>query len=146
MIAPTRVRYITIEITMRPTSTPHPSSLRHRRIGRKVLQADRLARALSATKPKKTKLLWPMSSLRPKVIALVCAIVIGVGAIGFTGSQVYFAQVDKTQKAAAAERQSKLEAKSIAADACRREKAEQKADQIGKITYDELYDYGECEK
>lgn len=131
---------------MKPTQATHPTSIRHRRIGRKVLQADRLARALGTAKHKKTRNVWRAPSLRPKVIALICVIAIGVGALGFGGSQFYFAQVDKTQKAAAIEQQSKLEAKSIAADACRRKKAEQKADQLGKITYDELYDYGECEK
>lgn len=132
--------------TMKPTPALQPASIRDRRIGRKVLQADRLARALGASKHKKAGRTWRMPHLKPKLIAVICAITIAVSAFGYAGSQYYLAQKAATQKTAAAKQDAQLQAESVAADACRRKKAEQKADQIGKITYDELYDYGECEK
>ncbi len=121
------------------------TSNRSRRIGRKALQGDRLARALSASQQARPKRSLHLP-LRPRAIAITAAVVISIGVLGFAGSQFYLAQAATAQKAAAVERQSKAKASSLAADACRRKKVEQKADQIGKLTYDELYDYNECDK
>ncbi len=130
---------------MKPTRRADSVSLRHRRIGRKALQGDRLARALSASHHAHKKDLWG-KLLRPKAIVVTSAITIVLGAAGFIGSQFYFTQAAATQKAATTEQQNQAKTKSIAADACRRKKVEQKSDLIGKITYDELYDYDECDK
>lgn len=132
---------------MRPTKATNDISTRRRRIGRKALQADRLSRALHADKREGTKhAAWRLPSMRPKTVALICLVAVVVGTLGIGGTQFYLAQVAATQKAAAAKQQAEQKAKSIAADACRRKKAEQKADQIGKVTYDELYDHGECDR
>lgn len=84
--------------------------------------------------------------MRPKLIALLCLMLIIVGAIGIGGAQYFTSRAAAAERAAATVRQDKLAAKSMAAEACRRKKAEQKADLIGKVTYDELYDYDECDK
>ena len=132
---------------MRPTHRKQEASIRHRKVGRKVLSADRLNRALE-TKNKKTMFSWlrRVQSIRPRTIALVCTAILVVSAVTFGGIQVYLGQVADSEKAAAAARRDELEAKRVAADACRRKKLEEKADQIGTITYDELYNHGECDK
>jgi len=131
---------------MKPKSATHKPSTRHRKIGRKVLLADRLSNALNDSKIDKSTRIWHFIPLRPKLIALLCLMIIIVGAIGIGGAQYFNSKAEAAQKAATAERQHKLAAKSLAAEACRRKKAEQKADLIGKVTYDELYDYDECDK
>lgn len=131
---------------MKQTHTTQAVSIRRRRIGRKALQADRIARALTATAQKKPRKTWSVPSVRPRLLAVVCAVIIGVSAAGLAASHFYTARAVEAQKAAAVAEQKMLKAKSVAADACRRKKAEQKADQLGKITYDELYDHGECDK
>lgn len=129
------------------TPTIHTSSTRHRQIGRKVLQADRLARALNTPSAKHRKSLWGrLPSIQPKVLAAICAISLIVGIIGVAGARVYMAQIANSERAAIAEQQRQTRAKDVAASACRQKKAEQKADQLGKVTYDELYDYDECDK
>ena len=132
---------------MRPTHTSERTSVRHRKIGRRVIRADHLNRALE-TKNKKTMLSWlrHVPSIRPRTIALTGMAILVVTAATFGGLQIYLGQVAASEKAATAERQDELEAKRVAADACRRQKLEEKADQIGTITYDELYNHGECDK
>lgn len=59
---------------------------------------------------------------------------------------MYNDQVAAAQKVQATEQQRILKANSAEADACRRKKVEQKADQLGKITYDQMYDGNECDR
>lgn len=122
------------------------TSPRNRRIGRKVLAADQLAHALGGSTAKKTRKDWHKTFLQPKLVvpALVCVIVVGI--LGWIASQAYFAQQASVQKAEDQRLSDQQRAKAVKADACRRAKLEQKADLIGKITYDELYDHGECDK
>jgi hypothetical protein len=122
------------------------TSIRHRQIGRKVLKADHLAYALSSRTAKRTKKSLRLPSMRPKVIAVVVAVVLIVTAVGIGGAQYYSAKTAEAQKVAAAKLQTKLEAKGVASEACRRQKLAEKADQIGKITYAELYDGNACDK
>lgn len=119
---------------------------RYRQIGRKALRAERIARSINSSMQAKPKRSWRLPHLTPKVIALLCALVVIVGVAGFAVQRYYHHQALMAQIKADIKRQGELRAKSMAADACRRKKAEQKADLIGKITYDELYDYGECDK
>lgn len=131
---------------MTPSRPTHKSTVRHRQIGRKVLQADRLSRALVDNKNKKPTFVDRFSSVQRKTVIIVGLVIIGVGVLGFGGASMYFGQVAVSQKAAAVKQQAKSEKKSVEADACRRAKAAQKADLIGKVTYDELYDGDECDK
>lgn len=124
----------------------HQTLIRNRRIGRRVLQADRLSMVLSTASQKKARTLWRVPHISRKVLIAACVALVCIGIVGGIGMQRYSAQVAAAQKAAAAKQLAELKAKSASADACRREKAEQKADLIGKITFDELYDYGACDK
>ena len=129
---------------MKP-KTQSKSSDRSRRIGRKVLHADRLAKALGTTRPKQAKSFRRYLTLKPKVTVLATIAVIFLGSLSFGGLQFYATQNTKAQKAQIAEQLKKEKVDSEKADACRRQKAQEKADQIGKVTFDELYDYGECD-
>lgn len=131
---------------MKPKIHTHKHSTRHRKIGRKVLLADRLSKALDDSASKNSMSKLRIIPIRPKFIALLCIMIIIVGAIGIGGAQYFTSKAASAQKAADAARQEKKAAKSLAAEACRRKKAEQKADLIGKVTYDELYDYDACDK
>lgn len=123
------------------------ASVRHRQIGRKVLKADHLAHALGARPKKRSRIALPrIPAMRPKLVAAVCAAVLLVAGLGMAGAQYYFAKTAEAQKVAEAKHQVKLRANSIAAEACRRQKLAEKADQIGKITYAELYDGNACDK
>ena len=127
---------------MRPKQTQRTTQTRRRQIGRKVLQADRLSQALSSTPKRSRKNIRFTRFIQPKFAAALSVAVIGFAVIGFGAVQFYAGQ-----RLAAQDTASKQErAKSISADACRRQKAEQKADLIGKVTYDELYDGDECDK
>ena len=125
---------------------PKTTLPRNRRIGRKVLAADRLAQAVSTSTAKKTHKDWHKTFLRSKLVvtALVCVVAFGI--LGWIASQAYFAQQASVQKAENQRLADQERAKAVKADECRRAKLEQKADLIGKITYDELYDYGECDE
>ena len=126
--------------------TPHASSPRFQRIGRKALQADRLSRALALSNKKSTKRSLRLPTLRKNtILAIGIALVIVLG-VSAGGVRYYTAQAEANKKAALLQQQKDVKEKSSIADACRRKKAEQKADLIGKVTYDELYDYGECDK
>lgn len=119
---------------------------RDRRIGRKVLLADRLSHALDRSSKRPSIVPSRFRSIPRKAAFGVAA---GVLVLGLTGTALihhFSTQAAAAQKVAATKEQQRLEAKSRAADACRRNKAEQKADQLGKVTYDELYDYDECDR
>lgn len=131
---------------MRPAPPSQPSVERHRRIGRKALQADKITTRLLGIEQKKAKKVWRLPTFKRRVVAAACALVIVVSAVTLTGVRHYNAQASASQQAWASKQQIELKEKSVAADACRREKAAKKADLIGKITYDELYDYGECDR
>lgn len=131
---------------MKPSSITQQKRLSNRQIGRKVLLADRLHHALNANSRTKSRFPWRLPALRPKFIALACIVVVAIGTSGFMATQFYLSKVAAEQKAAAAKQQNEQKAKSIAAEACRQKKAEQKASLIGKVTYDELYDHDACNK
>jgi hypothetical protein len=123
-----------------------PLAVRHRRIGRKVLLADRLARAVAPNTQKRRSNDWRVIFAKPKLAASIVIGVLVVGALGFTGIQAYSAQQAETRQAEATEQFALQKEKAAEADACRRAKLEQKADLVGKVTYDELYDGNECNK
>jgi hypothetical protein len=131
---------------MTTTRNLHTTSPRQRQIGRKVLQADRLATVITRTAGNQQKKSWRMPTVRPRIIGAICAALIVIGVTSFIGLQSYMGKVAATQKITAEKQQRVLEAKGIAADACRRKKVEEKAALIGKITYDELYDHNSCDK
>ena len=123
-----------------------PLAVRHRRIGRKVLLADRLAQAVAPNTQKRGGKDWRVIFAKPKFAASIVIGVLIVGVLGFTGMQAYSAQQAKARQAEATEQFALQKEKAAKADACRRAKLEQKPDLVGKVTYDELYDGDECDK
>lgn len=120
------------------------ASLRDRRIGRKVLLADRLSHVMGTSIKKRPIVSW--STLRrPRVVAAFAGAVVVVAVVSSV-AHMYTTQAAATQKAEETKQQQLLRQKSIAADKCRQQKASQKAELIGKVTYDELYDKNECDK
>lgn len=73
-------------------------------------------------------------------------VLIVLSTIGVFGSQVYSNNIAAAEKIETAKQDKIAKQKSTAANACRREKAKQKASQLGKVTYDELYDGSECDR
>jgi hypothetical protein len=69
-----------------------------------------------------------------------------LGALGVTVLHSYSTRLADEQKNEAAKQIASQKERAAKADACRRAKAEQKADLIGKVTYDELYDNDECDR
>ena len=135
----------TIHMKKTPSRSVILSPSRTRRIGRKVLQADRIARLLKKPEaaPKRT---WPLPALKPKTYALTGVMLLIVTLIGIGGSRIYLVQVAAAQKIEIEKQQKIAEFNSKEADACRRKKTEEKAELVGKVTFDELYDYNECTK
>ena len=131
---------------MKRTQASREQQIRRRQIGRKVLQADHLNHALNAGKRRSVVPNWKFLLARPRRTAAAGLVVVLVGAVGFGLMSAYQSQATTAQKAAVIQQQNTIRSKSAAAEVCRRQKAEQKADLIGKVTYDELYDYDECDK
>lgn len=123
-----------------------PTSVRHRRIGRKVLLADKLAHVTKVSAQKSRNNDWRTIFAKPKLAAAVLGGVIAVGVIGFAGMQTYASQQAKAEQAEATAQFTLQKEKAAKADACRRAKLEQKSELIGKVTYDELYDGNECDE
>lgn len=124
------------------TNTPHNN--RHRRIGRKVLLADRLARSLNRSASPAGRWDWLKRNKRYAVAASIGLFV--VVTVGVSVTQFYSNQTAASEKIATEKLEAETRQKDIAADACRQKKAQDKADLIGKVTYDELYDGNECDK
>jgi len=125
---------------------PKSKALRNKRIGRKVLLADRLAYSLSVNTQNKTRMRWRAVLARPKIIAAASLGILVLGTLGFIGVGFYSAQLADIRETEAARQLSLDKEEAAKADACRRAKLEQKADLVGKVTYDELYDGDECDK
>ena len=131
---------------MKPTRLPDHIVHRNRRLGRKTLQADKLSSVLAKSQPKQnqlSRLLKVPSARTALAITAGVVVLLSVGAVAYS---MHSDQVATAEKKAAAIQNVKLKAKSDAADACRRQKAQEKSELIGKVTYDELYDYGACDK
>ena len=63
-----------------------------------------------------------------------------------SGAYLYWrGEQDKASRAAEQVQQERARQASIKSNECRKQKLAAKADQLGKITYDELYDYTVCD-
>lgn len=123
-----------------------------RRIGRKAMACGRMDVAIrskigddpAVSSKSRRKLSFAPVTAFAKRHALPLAIVGAVMIAGFGGYNIFTYQ----QRVREAEQQKKYEAERMAAHKriveCERRKAEQKPELIGKVTYDELYDYGAC--
>lgn len=131
---------------MLSTTPPHPQSVRHRRIGRRVLLAHRLNPASKPAKQNRIAALKSRIKARPKTSALLAVGFLALCVLATGGAHLYSTTTAAAEKAATEKRYAAEKRDSLAADACRRKKFEEKADLLGKITFDELYDNNECDK
>lgn len=83
---------------------------------------------------------------RPKTSALMTVGVLALCVLAAGGAHHYSTTTAAAEKAATEKRYALEKQESLAADACRRKKLEEKADLLGKVTFDELYDNDECVK
>lgn len=134
------------QTNMKPFFRQSQPSLRHRKIGKKVLFADRLSHALRPKKTRRESLKDRLPSLSRKQLITIGLAAVIVSSVAFGAIRAYTSYAEAKQREVVKQQEVQLKAKSAAADACRREKAQQKAELIGKVTYDELYDYGACDK
>lgn len=133
----------------RPASNqpPDPTLRRNRRIGKKVLLADRLSHAVGKTKRRNDPFRHVRAvASRPKSLAAALTLVVAIGVAGSFALQAYTSRQTVAEEAAAAQELATQKAKAAAADECRRGKLAQKADLVGKVTFDELYDDDECDR
>lgn len=132
-----------------------PRGVKIKRIGQKAIHCGRVFTALEArlpkaavttkkkrTRPKLSFRIPNLSRMQLAFIGAACVVLLVSG----TGYYFYDQEQDKA-RAIAEEKQLERdqEAEKIASE-CRRQKAVEKADQIGLLTYDQLYDYDECDK
>lgn len=132
-----------------------PRGVKIKRIGQKAISCGRVHSAIEARLPatkaassKKRKV--PKISFRIPQLSYIQLGFLGAACVVLLVSGVGYYFYDREQdKARAVAEQQKLEldreAEKIASE-CRRKKAAEKADQIGLLTYDQLYDYDECDK
>lgn len=130
----------------------NPRGVKIKRFGQKAVSCGRVQTALEARMPKaatkkpKRKLRRPtfhmpvLSRLQIAIIGAACVVLV-VSGVGY-----YFYEQEQSKQRAIAEearleREQEIEKR---ANECRKQKAIEKADQIGLLTYDQLYDYDEC--
>lgn len=109
------------------------------------MQADRLSHALNkvSAPPVRTRF---SRFLKPKVMVGVAAVILVVGIVSSVGISSYASQAAAAEAIVVAEQQQRDKQKSAAAEACRQKKIQEKPELIGKVTYDELYNYDECDR
>lgn len=131
---------------MKPRQTSNPKATVQRRIGKKVLMADRLSHALELSRNNKSGWRSILPAINPKLAIGICAGILLIGALGFNGIKFFSNQQAMAEKTAATAKQERLAEQSRAASECRQKKAAAKSDQIGKVTYDQLYDGDSCDR
>lgn len=132
-----------------------PRGVKIKKFGQKAISCGRVHSALEARLPhlktsKKEKRKTPKISFRLPQLSHMQRAFIGAACvvllISGTGYYFYDREQDKIRAIDEQEQlQRDQEAEKIASE-CRRQKAVEKADQIGLLTYDQLYDYDECDK
>ncbi len=133
-----------MDITKSPPLSPEQAH--KRRIGKKVLSASRMSVILQ-------KRLGNMKSagiakirIAKKYIVLATVLALILTTTGIVGYNTYSNHVAQQAAAAAKTQQLEEEAALLKASQCRAQKAVEKSDKLGKITYDQLYDFDECNK
>ncbi len=122
---------------------PATRRIDHRRIGKKILSCSRTANLLYG-EIKQKKWHFPKIQLTKKHIAIACGVVLLIVACG-VGYKVYDNYQIEQKRIAAEAKAVRDAAARIKSNECRAQKVAAKSDQIGKITYDELYDYTVCD-
>lgn len=135
--------------------TLSPRGVKIKRIGQKAISCSRVHSAIEDCMPSVKsaagkKRILPKIHLRMPRFTFFRLAILGAASIvlvaGAAGYYYYDLEQEKTRAIAEeAVRKRNTEIEKIASE-CRRQKAIEKADQIGLLTYDELYDYDECDK
>ena len=118
-----------------------------RRIGKKAMTLCRTALVLErklAAVPKpqrKLAIMWRPTRLHYALFASVAVL----GMIGTAGYTYYQQQQSIVHQAATKVAEERAREASANSDECRKQKVAAKADLIGKVTFDELYDYSVCD-
>lgn len=126
-----------------------------KRIGQKAMSCGRVQTALEARMPKQVSkakknrkrprisfTMPVLSHLQLGILGAACVVLLVSG----VGYYFYYQEQDKQRAVAEQRRIEQDRAAEKIASECRRQKAAEKADQIGLLTYDQLYDYDECDK
>ncbi|QQS22130.1 hypothetical protein IPM09_01120 [Candidatus Saccharibacteria bacterium] len=132
---------------LRGNVSPRPHRPNIKRIGKKTMSIYRTSALLEKksvqNKPRRT---LRLPSWRPSRRQYIIATTILVFGLMSSGAYLYWrGEQDKASRAAERAQQERARQASIKSNECRKQKLAAKADQLGKITYDELYDYTVCD-
>ena len=136
-----------IMVMQREGSVARAYRVNKRRIGKKAMTLCRtsllLERKLAAVPKLRRKL---TISWRPTRVhyALFASFAV-VGMLGTAGYAYYQQQQTESLQAAAAVAEDRARAASQKSDDCRKQKVAAKSELLGKVTFDELYDYSVCD-
>jgi hypothetical protein len=118
-----------------------------RRIGKKAMSIYRtsvlLEKKLATRAPGRIARLVHWRPTRRQYV--IAAVILMVGFIASAGYLYWSGEQDKVRRAAEQVQIERERQASIKSNECRKQKLAAKADQLGKITYDELYDYTVCD-
>ena len=118
-----------------------------RRIGKKAMALSRtsllLERKMNAAPKQRRKVAFIWRPTRVHYALFAGLVVFFM--IGTAGYAYYQQQQAKERQAAAKVEEERARVASQKSDECRQQKVAAKADLIGKVTYDELYDYSVCD-
>src|SRR5689334_1076733 len=103
---------------MKTSQPQRPVSMRHRKIGGKVLNADRLSHALTVGTKPTTNRPWSVLLLHRKKVAIAAVAIILIGVATVTALRMHTDQVAREQSVIATKKQAVAKEKSIAAAAC----------------------------
>ncbi|MFZ1258375.1 MAG: hypothetical protein WAQ25_02800 [Candidatus Saccharimonas sp.] len=121
--------------------------LRARRIGKKAIVCGRTLTAIERKLPKPKKRRTPklpvIRMTRARYAGLIGALLLTIGGTG--GYMAYSSFRANQQRIAEQEKVERDRKASIKSNECRQQKLAAKKEQLGKITYDELYDYTVCD-
>ncbi|HRC28566.1 MAG TPA: hypothetical protein PKV96_04240 [Candidatus Saccharimonas sp.] len=127
--------------------SPRPQRPNMRRIGKKAMSIYRTSVLLEKKLvPVKVRRTLHMPTWRPsRRQYVIAAIILVVGLVSSIGYLYWKGEQDKALRATEQVQQERARQASAKSNECRKQKLAAKADQIGKITYDELYDYTVCD-
>lgn len=142
-----------IQLMQRGGGAVRGYQVNRRRIGKKAMALSRTAilleRKIAAATPQKTvkrKVSPPLLSWRPRRVHYVILSAVLVIALIGTGGYIYYErQADAKRRVEEAAAQERARTASQKSNECREQKVAAKADQWGKVSFDQLYDYSVCD-
>lgn len=134
-------------LMLRENVPPRSTRPNVKRIGKKAMMIYRTSSILEKKlTPAKQRRKLPQISWRPsRRQYIIAAIILVVGLVAASCYIFWRVEHDKAGRAAEQVQLERARDASVKSNECRKQKAAAKADQLGKITYDELYDYTVCD-